>query len=615
MGLHKVNKKRLHKARCGAVSAACSGFALRRCFGDYAARRKREKRVICGASGRAHEVENMETNIVLSIFSVLGGLGLFLIGMKQMGEGLELAAGNKLRVMLQKITGNKFIAMLVGVLVTAVIQSSSATDSMVVGFVNAGLMDIYQSIGILFGSKIGTTVTSLILSFNINDIVPLFTFAGALVITFAKKNNYRYYGQILAGFGILFMGMHMMSENFGFLKESEVFRNIVSTMSSPILGLLVGMVFTGIIQSSSASVGILMGLGFSGVVSIENCIFIIFGMNVGACMPVFLSSSGANRESKQVALSNFLTSFLASILLSLIVVGMSATPYSLPTLLNSVPFLKGNTPAQISTVHIAFNVLRTIIFLPLSTPIIKLTKLILRDVDEEKEKMETVYLDTRILTTPPMAVLSVENECKRLGELSRKNYKYAMQAFFEGDTRLIEKVEKNEKVIDYLTHEITRYIVKINGLDIVDSDRKTMGVMYSAIQDMERIGDHAENIVEHAKEMIANKVKFSDDAMGELHHLDELVTKLLDDGLTLFNAQNVDFDIAKAVIETESSLDSHVKIYKFNHINRMNEGICSAENGTIFLDMLTVLERVGDHANNVAFSIPRNKLGSIVKRG
>ena len=557
----------------------------------------------------------MDVTIIFSIISVLGGLGLFLIGMKQMGEGLELAAGNKLRVMLQRIISNKFIAMLVGVLVTGVIQSSSATDAMVVGFVNAGLMDLNQCIGILFGSKIGTTVTSLILSFDIKAYVPLCTFAGAVIITFAKKNNYRYYGQILAGFGILFMGMSMMSANFGFLKNSEMFKDIVSSMSSPVLGLLVGMVFTGIIQSSSASVGILMSLAAAGLVSLDNCIYIIFGMNVGACVPVFLSSAGANRESKQVALSNFLISLFAAILISVLVMVLSPTAFAVPSLLNGIPFLRGNVPAQISAVHILFNVLLTIVFLPLSGAIIKLTKLILPDVDEEKEKMETVYLDTRILTTPPMAVLSVENECKRLGELARKNYTYAMQAFFEGDARLIEKVEKNEKVIDFLTHEITRYIVKINGLDIVDSDRKTMGVMYSAIQDMERIGDHAENIVEHAKEMMANKVKFSDDAIQELHDLDGMVAKLLDEGLTLFNEQNVDFDIAKSVIETESSLDSHVKIYKFNHINRMNSGICSAENGTIFLDMLTILERVGDHANNVAFSIPRNKLGSIVKRG
>ena len=554
-------------------------------------------------------------DIILNVIMVLGGLGLFLIGMKYMGEGLELAAGNKLRIMLQKITSNKFIAMLVGLLVTAVIQSSSATDAMVVGFVNAGLMDIYQSIGILFGSKIGTTATSLLLSIDIKAFVPIFTFAGAAVITFAKKNNYRYYGQIAAGFGILFMGMDIMSQNFDFLKHSDFFANTVANLSNPILGLLVGMVFTGIIQSSSASVGILMALGMSGVVNLHDCIFVIFGMNVGACMPVFLSAAGANRESKQVALSNFLTSLFAAILASVIVMGLEVTPFSVEHISEMIPFLKNNTAGQISTVHIAFNVFRTIVFLPFSNLIIKLTKLIVRDIDEEHEKMQAVYLDTRILTTPPMAVLQVENECKRLSDLARKNYHYAMKAFFEGDPVYIEKVEKNEKVIDFLTNEITRYIVKINGLDIVDSDRKTMGVMYSAIQDIERIGDHAENITEHAREMLDNKVKFTDDAMNELHKLDTLVTKLLDDGLTLFKAQNVDFDVAKAVIETESSLDSHVKIYKYNHIARMNKGICSAENGTIFLDMLTILERVGDHANNVAFSIPRNKLGSIVKRG
>lgn len=553
-------------------------------------------------------------SIALKIIMVLGGLGLFLIGMKYMGEGLELAAGSKLRNLLQKITSNKFIAMLVGLLVTAVIQSSSATDAMVVGFVNAGLMDIFQSIGILFGSKIGTTATSLLLSIDIKAIVPIFTFAGAAVITFAKKNNYRYYGQIAAGFGILFMGMDIMSQNFDFLKESPLFSNAVSTISNPLLGLLVGMIFTGIIQSSSASVGILMALGMSGVVSLSDCVYIVFGMNVGACTPVFLSAAGANRESKQVALSNFLISFFAALLFTGTSMLLDLTPYSIPVIAESVPFLKGNTAAQISAIHIVFNIALTVVFLPLSGLIIKLTKLILPDLDDDKEKMATVYLDTRILTTPPMAVLQVENECKRLGDLAQKNYKYAMKAFFEQDTVAIAKVEKNEKVIDFLTSEITRYIVKINGLDILDSDRKTMGVMYSAIQDIERIGDHAENITECAREMMDKKMKFSDAAMEELHKLDEMTSKLVDEGLRLFKAQNMDFDLAKSVIETESALDSHVKIYKFNHIGRMNDGICSAENGTVFLDMLTILERVGDHANNVAFSIPRNKLGTIVRK-
>ena len=550
--------------------------------------------------------------IVFDVILALGGLGLFLIGMKNMGEGLELAAGNKLRVLLQKITSNKFIAMLVGTLVTAVIQSSSATDAMVVGFANAGLMELGQAIGILFGAKIGTTVTSLLMSIDIKAFVPICIFIGAVVITFSRKNNHKYYGQIAAGFGMLFLGLSLMSDNLKWMGESAAFRSIADDLSFPLLGLLVGIIFTGIIQSSSASVGILMALAMAGVIqNLSEAVFVIFGFNVGACSAALLSSLGANRTAKQIALANFLISAIGAIIMTLVTIFLPFTSF-INMILPSETF--GLAP-QISATHITFNIAITVILLPFAGLIEKLTTLILPDLDtEEKEKMETVYLDTRILTTPPMAVLSVENECKRLGELARKNYNYAMTAFFEGDTALIDKVYKNEKVIDYLTSEITRYIVKINGLDILDSDRKTMGVMYSAIQDMERIGDHAENICEHAKDMIARKVKFTDTAIEELHKLNDLTAKLLDDGLTMFNAQNVDFDLAKQIIETESSLDSHVKRYKYNHIGRMNSGECSAENGTIFLDMLTILERVGDHANNIAFSIPRNKLNNIVSK-
>lgn len=546
---------------------------------------------------------------VLKLIMALGGLGLFLIGMKNMGEGLELAAGSKLRNLLEKITSNKFVAMLVGLLVTGVIQSSSATDAMVVGFANAGLMELGQAIGILFGAKIGTTVTSLLLAIDIKAFVPIFIFAGALVITFSKKNNHRYYAQISAGFGMLFLGLSLMSDNLRWMGESEAFLSIADKLSFPLLGLLVGLVFTGIIQSSSASVGILMALATAGVITnIDQAVYVVYGFNIGACSAAVLSAMGANRTAKQIALSNFLISCFGAIIMTLITIFLPYT--SLIEML--FPAETVGVAAQISAVHILFNIGITVFLLPFSNLIMKLTKILLPDISEDREKMGTVYLDNRILTTPPMAVRSVENECKRLGELAKKNYHYAIKAFFEQDPHYIEKVEKNEKVIDYLTHEITRYIVKINGLDIVDSDRKTMGVMYSAIQDIERIGDHAENIAERAEEMISNKISFSDEANKELKHLDELVTKLLDDGFSMFDAQNVDFKLAKSVIETESSLDSYVKIYKFNHIGRMNKGVCDAEKGTIFLDMLTILERVGDHANNVAFSIPRNKLGNIV---
>lgn len=545
-------------------------------------------------------------SIVLKIIMALGGLGLFLIGMKNMGEGLELAAGNKLRSLLEKITSNKFIAMLVGVFVTGVIQSSSATDAMVVGFANAGLMEFGQAIGILFGAKIGTTVTSLLLAIDIKSFVPIFIFIGAVIITFLKKNNYKYYGQIAAGFGMLFLGLSLMSENLKWMGESAAFKNIADQLSFPLLGLFVGMVFTGIIQSSSASVGILMALGSAGVITdIDQAVYIVFGFNVGACSAAILSSLGANRIAKQIALSNFLISMFGATIMTVISVFLPFTRainYFLPQETVGIA-------AQISAVHIIFNIAITVILLPCSDLIIKLTKLILPDLEEDKQ-MSPVYLDNRLLTTPPMAVMSVERECQRLGELACKNYKYAFQAFAEKNAELIEKVEKNEKVIDFLTSEITKFIVKINGLDIVDHDRKTMGYMYSAIQDIERIGDHAENITDSAKMMIEGKVSFSEDAMEELNNLNDLIVKMMADGFKMFNTQKADPVLAESVIENEDELDDNVQIFKANHIKRMNDGLCTAAHGIIFFDMLTYLERVGDHINNVAFSIPKKNLVS-----
>lgn len=548
---------------------------------------------------------------LLKVIMALGGLGLFLIGMKNMGEGLELAAGSKLRTLLEKITSNKFVAMLVGVLVTGVIQSSSATDAMVVGFANAGLMGFSQAIGVLFGAKIGTTVTSLLLAIDIKSFVPIFIFIGAVIITFSKKSIFKYYGQIAAGFGMLFLGLSLMSQNLKWMGESEAFLSIADKLSFPLLGLIVGMIFTGIIQSSSASVGILMALASAGVITdLDQAIFVVYGFNVGACSAAILSSLGANRTAKQIALSNLLISCFGAIIMTILTVLLPVS-----SLINYwFPKESVGVAAQISATHIMFNIAITIILLPCSELIIKATKLFLPDLKEDSNpRMQTVYLDDRILTTPPMAVSQVEKECIRLGALAIKNYTYAMKAFFEKDTAMIEKVIQNEVVIDYLTHEITNYIVKVNALDLVDSDRVVMGVMYSAIQDIERIGDHAENITENAMEMMSENVEFSEDALAELHHLDELVMTLLKNGFKMFNTQSTDPKIAENVVKTEDTLDDCVVEYKFNHIKRMNEGLCSAENGTIFLDMLTILERVGDHANNVAFSIPRNKLGTVIR--
>ena len=540
---------------------------------------------------------------IYSLFSVFGGLGLFFLGMKLMGDGLELAAGSKLRTLLEKITSNKYLGMLVGLVVTAVIQSSSATAAMVVGFTNAGLMELTQTVGILFGSKIGTCMTSVLLSFDMGKIVPLFIFIGVVVVMFAKKNNYKYYGQIFAGFGILFYGMTVMSGALKALNEDGMIDNILSSVNSPWIGLLIGMVITAVIQSSSASVGILMALAAAGAIDIHQAIFIVYGMNLGACMPAFLSAMGAKRNAKQVAVLNLLITFFGVVLLVPLTMALP-----IADTIENIPFLKGSPAAQISAAHIFFNVVNMVVLMPFSNLMVKLTqKMLPYHEDPEKDKMAVEFIDNRILTTPPMAVLQVEKEVERLTRLVRKNYNRSLIAFFDRDKSSIEKVLEREKVIDYLSHEITDYIVKINALDIEDKDRQVVAAMYSAIQDLERIGDHAENIVQYTTTVIEDNLQFSDDALEEMRDICTKCQKLMEMSFAMFNAQGASPEQIERIIQMGDAVDECKDKYKASHIRRMDKKICNAESGTVFLNMLIDIERVGDHAINVAFAIPHRQ--------
>lgn len=539
------------------------------------------------------------------VFEVLGGLGLFFLGMKYMGDGLELAAGNKLRTLLEKITSNRFLGMLVGLAVTAVIQSSSATDAMVVGFTNAGLMELAQTVGILFGAKIGTCVTSVLLSFDIKQIVPLFIFLGVIVMMFVKKKNFKYYGQILAGFGILFFGMDMMSGALKSLNENGLIDSILSSVNNPFIGILLGAAVTAVIQSSSASVGILMALGAAGAIGVDQAIFIVFGMNLGACMPAFLSAAGAKRNAKQVAILNMLITLTGVII-------MTPLTMILPIADIIEKLLPGSTAAQISAAHIFFNVAMTTILLPFASLLVNLTRKILPyNEDPEKDKMAVEFIDNRILTTPPMAVLQCEKEVARLSRLVQKNYNRSMIAFFDRDADSIDKVLEREKVIDYLSKEITDYIVKLNALDLEAHDRQIVAAMYSAIGDLERIGDHAENIVEYARTVIDRNLTFSDKAVGELRDISDKCRLLMELSFAMFNAQGGSPELIERIIKTEDSVDDCKDDYKQNHIRRMDAGECNAEAGTTFQNMLIDIERVGDHAINVAFAIP-NRQQSVV---
>ena len=538
---------------------------------------------------------------ITDLFLVFGGLGLFFLGMKLMGDGLELAAGNKLRILLEKITANKYLGMLVGLVVTAVIQSSSATAAMVVGFTNAGLMELAQTVGILFGSKIGTCMTSVLLSFDIKGIVPLFIFLGVIVIMFVKKNNYKYYGQILAGFGILFYGMTMMSGALKSLNSDGAIDNILSSVNNPIIGLLLGMVITAVIQSSSASVGILMALGAAGAIGIDQAIYMVYGMNLGACMPAFLSAMGAKRNAKQVAVLNLIITLFGVLLL---------VPLTmlLPISASIQKVLPGAVGAQISAAHIFFNVVNMVVLMPFSTLMVKVTQRLLPyHEDPEKDKMAVEFIDNRILTTPPMAVLQCEKEVARLTRLVQKNYNRSLISFFDRDAGSIEKVQEREKVIDYLSKAITDYIVKINALDIEDHDRQIVAAMYSAIQDLERIGDHAENIVEYTRTILEDNLHFSETALTEMRDICEKCRTLMELSFAMFNAQGASPEMIERIIKVEDEVDECKDDYKNAHIARMNEGTCDAEAGAVFLNMLIDIERVGDHAINVAFSIPNRQ--------
>lgn len=542
----------------------------------------------------------MDGNLATQIILALGGLGLFLYGMKLLGDGLELAAGNKLRTILERITSNKWLGALAGVLVTAIIQSSTAVSVMVVGFVNAQLMTLGQAMGVLMGATIGTTATSLILSFKISEYAPIAIFFGALLVVLSKKNNTKYAGQIIAGFGILFFGMTTMSSNLKPLAESEFFSHMISSISNPILGVLFGILFAALIQSSSAAVGILQALGAVGALSLGDSMFIIYGIHIGACFTAVLSSMGATRDAKRTSISYVLFTVFGAVILSVITL---LTPFT-----SWVQAMTDYVPLQISLVHLISTIVSTLVLLPCNNLIVKLSCLIIRGKEEEeKEACRLKYVDERILKTPPIAVNQISKEIQRMGKLSKKNYNLSMEALLNKDEKLVTKVEENEEVIDYLNHSITTLLVKINGLSLEDHDLLRVGSYYHVVSDMERIGDHAENICEIATMLREKEESFSPKAIEELKDLKNLVEKVIQNSLELFEIQSADPRLLESVSMTEQEIDDKTELYKEHHIERLSKGECDAMTGTLFMELLTNLERIADHSTNIAFSLyPHN---------
>ena len=534
------------------------------------------------------------------LMQLAGGLGLFLFGMKLMGDGLEMAAGSKLRGMIERLTKNKYMGALVGLVVTAVIQSSSATTVMVVGFVNAGLMNLAQAVGVIMGANIGTTVTGVMIAINLTAIAPIAVLIGVVMISFIKRNSVKHIGQIIAGFGILFMGMKMMSTAMEPLSESEVFTSLMTSFSNPLLGVLVGLVFTAIIQSSSASVGVLQALGAAGAITLPSAIYVIYGQNIGTCVTALISSVGTSKTARRTAVVHLMFNVFGAILF--IVISML---FPFAELVQRIA--PGNVMAQMSIVHVICNIVCTAIMLPLSSLLVKVACKVIPGSDPVKSSNSLAYLDARILSTPPVAVAQLFKEVDRMGQLAKETLGMAMDALITQDNTKVDQIYENENTINFLNRGIAEYLVKINGLDLEDYDRQALGSMYHVISDMERIGDHSENLCELAQTLKKSKQKFSPWAVEQATEMRNRVEAMLEEALQMFASRETQPQMAADINRREEIIDDATQELKDLHIERLNQGKCSVVAGTVFMDMLTNLERIADHCTNIAYSMTNQK--------
>ena len=534
---------------------------------------------------------------VANILSMAGGLGLFLFGIRTMGDGLENAAGAKLKRMLEVLTGNRFLAVLVGFVVTAIIQSSTATTVMVVGFVNAGMMSLAQAVGVIMGANIGTTVTSLLIALNFSSVAAASVLVGVILMLASKKTVVKNLGAIFTGFGLLFLGIDMMSDSMAPLRESAGFMNFIVTVSEsplrPLFGIILGIVMTAVLQSSSASVGVLQTLAMQGLVPLKFSVFVLFGQNIGTCLTALFSTVGAKKNSKRAAVIHLLFNLIGTGIFILIAL---LTPY-----VEWIEKLSPDPMAQIAISHIVFNIVSTVVMFPFAKALVKLSCLLVPGKDDSESEMHCKFIDDRLLNTPPFAVMQVSKEVARMAKLARDNFETSAHALINRSDKDLDKVMENEEIINYLNHHITSYLVKLNALDITDSDSDYIARVFHAINDIERVGDHAINLAEAAQHNIGEGLKFSDPAREELNQLCGSVVTLLERSMAAFDTQSLSDNEAKELSDLEEHIDDLTLECQDSHIFRLNRKECNTEAGMLYLNTITDFERVGDHAINIAF--------------
>ena len=535
---------------------------------------------------------------VSDFLNLLGGLALFLFGMQMMSNGLEAAAGNRMQKILERLTSNRFLGVLVGAGITALIQSSSATTVMVVGFVNSGMMTLKQAVWIIMGANIGTTITGQLIALDIGAIAPLLAFLGVATAMFIKNKQIQHYGHIVAGLGILFIGMEFMSSAMVPLRESPVFVNMVTKFSNPLVGILTGTVFTAIIQSSSASVGILQALALSGVIGLPSAVYVLFGQNIGTCITAILASIGTNRNAKRTTIIHLMFNIIGTIIFTLVCM---TTP--LTTLVAS--FTPDNAAAQIANMHTLFNVTTTLLLIPFGTQLADLAVRILPEHPSEKEEGFHLKYITPIaharenqIGASSIAVHNVGNELARMAEMVTKNISESFTSIQKGSTEYLDSVSQREEYVDFLNKEISSYISTILTQEENSKDSPVIiSAFFKICGNLERISDHAMNICEYSKRMEEEHRSFSDMAVVEIENMKNTCLEAMSYFKTMepFSPETLD---KLAVLEQK--IDNMTDNYRENQINRMKVKECAHEASILYSEMLTDFERIGDHALNIA---------------
>lgn len=534
-----------------------------------------------------------------NIATLLSGLGLLLYGIKILGEGLELAAGAKLKVLLEKMTSNRFAAVLVGFVITTLIQSSSTTTVMVVGFVNTGIMNLTQAIGVIMGANIGTTTTSILVSLDIGKYAPIAIGIGVFLSMLTKKTTKKHIGLAITGFGMLFLGMTLMKDAMEPLANSPVFSEWLMNANNPFVAILIGTVITAVIQSSAASIGILQALAAQGLIPLHFAAYVIYGQNIGTCITALISSIGTKKNSKRTAVMHVLFNVFGTVIFIILTKLLPFTDW--------IESLTDNTMMQLSLVHIIFNVVSTLIMFPFADKVlVKLACLIVPDKkDSSEDDFKLQFVDNLMINTPPFAVAQVSKEVHRMAGLARQNFSIAAEDLLNKSCDHFDEVQHTEEVINFLNHNITPILVKINSLDLSYSDAKYIGRVFHVINDIERIGDHAQNLEEAAKSRVDEGIEISAEGERELREMYETTLKLIDGSIEAFTAQILDNENAEQLSEYEASVDDMQTEFEQSHIERLNAHKCNTRAGMLFINTITDFERVADHATNIAWSVSK----------